>query len=163
MRFVVPLLASMLLVGCPPTSGDPDTGAIEGDAGPPSLEIGTGEAAFEPVSEGGELELVHGPQDGYHVVGAVRMGGFDPDGTVLTYTVTDGGTMLVNSSLAILARRLIRDGTAYLKLGDLLVLANPGVGRPDVVGHTVLIEATVTRDGTMVASDTLSAVIVDRL
>ena len=132
-----------------------------GDTGPPVVEIGTGEAEFIPVPDGGEAELVHGPQGGYHVVGAVRMSGFDPDNTVLTYTVLDGGTTLVEVPIAILARRLVRDGVAYLKLGDLLIF--PIAGPADVVGRTLEIRASVTRDGLPVANDTLTVTVVDRM
>jgi hypothetical protein len=153
-----PILALALLVGCPPPGGT-DAGSV--DAGPPSLELGTGESSFVPVVDGGEIELVHGPQGGWHAVGAVRMSGFDPDATVLTYTVVDAGTAVVEVPIAILARRLVRDGVAYLKLGDLLIF--PITGPADVVGHTVEIRASVTRDGVEIVSDVLDVTVVDRL
>lgn len=42
---------------------------------PPSLEVevGTGEVGFAPLSAGDEVELVYGPQGGYHIWTAVRI------------------------------------------------------------------------------------------
>ncbi len=151
------LLGLALPAGCSAAGGDLEASL---DGGAPALALGTGEAAFEPVAEGGELELVHGPQGGWHVVGAVRMGGFAPDGTVLTYTVRDGATPLVEVPIALRTSRLVRDGAGYLKLGDLLIF--PITGPADVVGHAVTIEARVTRDGAELAAATLDATIVDR-
>jgi len=57
-------------VACTAGGGDGETGAVEADGcavgGTPSLSIGTGETAFSPL--GDTLELVHGPQGGYHIL-----------------------------------------------------------------------------------------------
>lgn len=42
------------------------------------LEVGTGEDGFRPLDQGAHLEVVLGPQGGYHVVGNVRVRGFAP-------------------------------------------------------------------------------------
>lgn len=43
-----------------------------------ALEIGTGEMEFRPLADGDPLEVVLGPQGGYHVVGNARVVGFVP-------------------------------------------------------------------------------------
>ena len=62
--------------------GCSDPSAPAADAGPPFIELGTGERAFEPLSNGDPVEIVFGPQGGYHVWGTVRAGnvrGGDPN------------------------------------------------------------------------------------
>ena len=50
-------------------------GARVGDA---YVELGTGLDAFEPLSEGGPIYIVQGPQGGFHFFGSLRAGGVDP-------------------------------------------------------------------------------------
>ena len=35
--------------------------------------IGTGEYAWESISTGDEITMVHGPQGGWHILGSVRI------------------------------------------------------------------------------------------
>ena len=42
------------------------------DAGPPSLEIGTGTGGFEPLVDSESIYIVQGPQGGYHFFGSLR-------------------------------------------------------------------------------------------
>lgn len=44
---------------------------------PPLVELGTGEVEFVPLAEGDELEVVHGPQGGYHFTVSMRVQGID--------------------------------------------------------------------------------------
>lgn len=67
MRAVVALV---LLVGC--------NGACDEVVGPPTVEVGTGLATFTPIADGDDLEVVHGPQGGYHVLGSLRASGLWP-------------------------------------------------------------------------------------
>jgi hypothetical protein len=57
--------ALLLLLGCPEPG---ESGPCQDDSGP-SLLLGTGESGFVPL-EGSppDLELVHGPQGGYHLL-----------------------------------------------------------------------------------------------
>ena len=48
------------------------------DAGPPSLEIGTGTRGFETLSDGDSIFIVQGPQGGYHFFGSLRAQNIDP-------------------------------------------------------------------------------------
>jgi len=56
-------------------------------SGEVTLELGTGERAFETLDEGETLELVYGPQGGYHVWVSVRGGGFSSDRVLLEVDV----------------------------------------------------------------------------
>ena len=52
-----------------------DTGHIEAPpcaSGEPVLEIGTGEDVFEPIRDGDAIEVIHGTQDGHHILGSLR-------------------------------------------------------------------------------------------
>ena len=42
------------------------------DAGPPTIEIGSGDREFESLAEGETILIVQGPQNGYHFLGSVR-------------------------------------------------------------------------------------------
>ncbi len=41
--------------------------------GPPEVRLGTGGAAFEPLDDGGRVDVVFGPQGGYHVFLSAEM------------------------------------------------------------------------------------------
>lgn len=40
--------------------------------GPLEIELGTGEVDFEPLADGDEIDVINGPQGGFHVLGSVR-------------------------------------------------------------------------------------------
>lgn len=62
---LVPALAALLFAsGCPPETCRP------GDT--PTLTLGTGIDAFEPMSDPAELPLIYGPQGGVHLDLALR-------------------------------------------------------------------------------------------
>lgn len=70
-RWCVRLEAAFVLaLGCAAPVADTDP--PERCDGDPSVEIGTGITAFEPLEELAELEIVFGQQGGYHLPGAVR-------------------------------------------------------------------------------------------
>lgn len=81
------------LVGCKVTK--------DGDVPPtPSIEIGTGEAAFEALDPMGELLIVQGPQGGYHFNGSLHAIGVnpgnpddlgDPENPTIAFTASAGG------------------------------------------------------------------------
>jgi len=41
------------------------------------VEVGTGEQGFAALSPGDSVEMTHGPQGGWHMMGALRTTGFD--------------------------------------------------------------------------------------
>jgi hypothetical protein len=67
----------------------------------PDLVLGTGEIEFTALEEGDELEVIRGPQNGFHVLGAIRTMGIEPGddrdlasprnpSVVFTLTTADG-------------------------------------------------------------------------
>lgn len=65
------------------------------------LQLGTGEEAWEPLEEGDEVVMVHGPQNGWHVLGSARVSGYE--GLVrIRYTIeTDDGVFISDSLLQV--------------------------------------------------------------
>ena len=47
-------------------------------AGAPAVELGTGELQFVPLDPGQEIEVIRGPQGGYHLLASVRTHDVDP-------------------------------------------------------------------------------------
>lgn len=48
------------------------------DAGPPSIELGTGNPRFEPIVDGATIPVITGPQGGYHLLGSLRAANINP-------------------------------------------------------------------------------------
>ncbi|MFO0739612.1 MAG: hypothetical protein U0270_27185 [Labilithrix sp.] len=69
--------APVLAASCEGTNGDPPAPsppvAVPDTPDSLTVELGTGDTAFEPLAEQGEVALVFGPQGGYHVWTAVRV------------------------------------------------------------------------------------------
>lgn len=51
-----------------------------GDDGP-AMRIGTGDAAFIPLSNGDDIQVIQGPQGGFHILGALQATGIEPGDT----------------------------------------------------------------------------------
>lgn len=61
-------------IECPVDTSQPDVGSIDPAccAYESTLEVGTGSEGFEELPDGSELTMVHGPQGGWHMYGAIR-------------------------------------------------------------------------------------------
>lgn len=70
MGYPAPMRALVLALASACAGADPC-----GADAPPTLALGTGETAFAPIAA--PLEVVHGPQGGWHVVVALRAQGLD--------------------------------------------------------------------------------------
>ena len=105
-----------------------------------SLELGTGLEAWQSVAPTGDrVELVHGPQGGYHILGRYRFEGFMPD--VFAYfrvTPVEGGAP-VNTPTVRLHRTstagLTRVGSGYQSTYAELVIFTQISFPAEVVGH----------------------------
>jgi hypothetical protein len=73
----------LLLLACATDEPWGDTAAASGceAAEDPSLSIGKGELSYVDMSEGDTIELVHGPQGGFHVVVALEASHLDSSDT----------------------------------------------------------------------------------
>ena len=43
----------------------------------PEVLLGTGEYEFETLEDGDEIDIVYGPQGGYHLLGSIRIKGLE--------------------------------------------------------------------------------------
>lgn len=108
-------------------AGEPDAGPFEGDAGPggPRVVLGTGTTGFVPIPLTGapEMDLIRGPQGGWHVHASVRLHELDIDGLVLTYEIQDADGVARNfpSEIVLSERRLMREGDHWLRVGDRVI------------------------------------------
>jgi len=138
-------VACLLFAGCSGGSGSADAGRDAGgsdaamasdtgapDASPPGdagragprIEIGTGTEAFEALGPGTMVELVNGPQGGYHVQMAFRLWEIDPEGLLIEahgYDATTGAEVTIPVERVLTARRVSPEGDHLLRLGDRLV------------------------------------------
>ncbi len=181
------LLAIALLFGAAPcgdTSTFPDSGLVDSslvDSGPADsgpamdashdagettgwVEIGTGLTDFVEVPEGSEVELVMGPQGGWHIEIATRLYGMDPMDLNLRIQGFDAETegLITIVVERVLTRRRVRDeGDHYLRLGDQLVFAVEDGSQ--VVGKRVRIEVDATPAGGATVHAEKTVLIVDRM
>jgi hypothetical protein len=74
-------LFALAAIGCSGNSGpnsDDSAAADSGvsgagcSSGEASVELGTGEDAFEPLQDGDPVSVINGPQGGQHILGSVR-------------------------------------------------------------------------------------------
>lgn len=68
--WLLPMLGAC--TGAPGTSDDSSTPTNCGTAAA-SAEVGTGESSFIALRDGDEVPLIHGPQGGNHILGAIRL------------------------------------------------------------------------------------------
>ena len=108
-----------LCAACPPA-------ACDDVVGPTTVEVGTGLVAFASVPEGSTIEVIHGAQGGYHVLGAVRATGiWEGDGPetwpeVDLGLVSDDGAIV--DVIAPTRRRFGPEGDAWVLTAELVVL-----------------------------------------
>ena len=106
----------------------------------PSVEIGAGLMAYEELPpSGGELELVHGPQGGWHVNLSLRLRGIVPMSFAWRVTREDGRVLAYFALDAREGSFVLRDG-ALERIGELVIFDVTGPG--DVVGRDVHVEST---------------------
>lgn len=121
-----------------------------------ALEVGTGQSFWEPLPDGAAMELIHGPQGGYHLFARIRQQALGGDVQV-TFRVTpvEGGEALNDPTdrvRLIENRGLIRTGAGWESSSALLVILTRIRGPSEVVGRRLVLEASVTPTGTAVPS-----------
>jgi hypothetical protein len=72
MRASLMIAALLGLPSCAEASVDAEGGGSCSPGPNPSLEIGAGELEFETLEAGGMIELIHGPQGGFHTLTGLR-------------------------------------------------------------------------------------------
>nr|MDQ3037790.1 hypothetical protein [Myxococcota bacterium] len=108
------------------------------------------------------IELVFGPQGGWHVDAGVRLRGIDATGTTITYEARreEDGRVLSTVRLGITPRRLIEDGAYLVRTGDLVAFEIASAN--EVLDRMVTIEARLEdANGAELASDVRTLRVVD--
>lgn len=122
----------------------------------PSLDLGAGQSAWEPMPDGSSVELIHGPQGGYHLFARIREQLLGNDVQV-TFRVTpiDGGTAINDPSDRIRlleGRGLLRTSLGWESTSALLVILTAVRSPSEVVGRRFVIEANVAPTGSSAAT-----------
>lgn len=124
---VLGLWAGLLACVGPPSGGTPAV---------PAIQLGTGATSFQALENGSSLEVISGPQGGWHLNVAARISGMEPEGIQLSYEVRrPGGSTPINfRSVSTLSRRSVVETQpgVFDKLGDRAVL---NIGAPTDVAN----------------------------
>jgi hypothetical protein len=159
----------LVLVGLASCAGEPSpapdaaTGDLLPASGGPRVELGQGTSTFIPIEkEGAQLQLVQGPQGGWHVDVTCKFWGLDPDGMTLAYVANaaggDGGTVSHPSSYVLTRDRVVPEGDAWVRTGDRVVfdIMSPS----EILGNAVVISVLVAQS-TSEATDQRRVTIVE--
>lgn len=157
-----PFVVALVLLGCQGAGGS-DAGRV--DAPPPEarVELGTGTSRFVTLPEGAELELVAGPQGGWHVDLTTRIWNVDIDGLRIAYEAFEAGDttrVSLPTELVLTSSRVVREGDHWLRAGDFLQL--DVTGPADVVGRELDVRVRVEDPAGRTADDTRRVSVVDR-
>lgn len=120
-------LSVVLLLGCASEADSPRVG--EAPEVEPALAVGQGVVAFTALEQD-RVEIVFGPQGGWHIEPAVRAWGLDAEGLILGYDlVDDQGVSVVFAVEAVLTSGRVRalDDGGWERVGDRLVLDITGI------------------------------------
>jgi hypothetical protein len=145
------------MVAEPDPGRAPDPDGVFGEAW---VELGSGRDGFTPLPSGSGLELVAGPQGGWHVDVAVQFGGFGPEGIRLVYDAVDaqGGSVSFITQALLTEPGLLATDEGWIRVGDRIVL--DVAGADDVVGQEVVVRVTAELAG-QTWSDERRVVILD--
>ena len=114
----------------------------DGVFGEPWIELGTGVAAFEPVDDDDPVEVIAGPQGGWHVDVSLWFGGFGPDGITLRYeaVTTDAEPVSFVTQARLLDANVLDANEGWHRVGDRIVFDIADAS--EVVGETMILRVT---------------------
>ncbi|MCZ7685243.1 MAG: hypothetical protein M5U28_43305 [Sandaracinaceae bacterium] len=115
------------------------------------------------LPEGAQLELVAGPQGGWHVDLTTRIWDVELDGLRTAYEAFPAGDttrVSLPTELVLSSSRVVREGDHWLRAGDFLQL--DVTGPADVVGRDLDVRVRVEDPAGRTAEDTRRVVIVDQ-
>lgn len=131
---------------------------------PLRVELGEGLTSYRALpAEGAEIELVFGPQGGWHFDLAARVRGGDPEGMELRYAVvnTAGMEIQIPGVVRLNARRVVPEGEGFVRVGDRAVLdVRDGNA---LVGQTLTLTLRAVSAAGAVATDQRVVTVVDRV
>ena len=159
------MIALLLLLACSKPAPPADSGLAPADPcepGPdPELVIGVGEAGYEPLIEGDPVELVHGPQGGYHVVLALAARSLDAsDKWTLLMSGTVDGELWGQTAPYADPRCNAEEGRQ--EAWNLLLIWDEGITPEELDGRYAEIEVQVTDAAGTVITATSALTIDDR-
>lgn len=157
-----------VVLGC---AGSPDAAVVDAAvtgpdaaARPMRVELGEGLTAYRALpTQSAEVELVFGPQGGWHFDLAVRVMGGDPEGMGLRYAVVDaaGVEIQIPTDVRLNARRVVPEAEGFVRVGDRAVLdIRDGAA---LVGQTLTLSVRATSRTGATASDQRAVTVVDRV
>lgn len=151
----MPLPLILLALACGDGGGDTAGSPLD-----PAIELGTGTQFFEPLTDGGTVLIVRGPQGGYHFDGSMQVQGIDP-GNVddlgdpsnpkTTFTVTDAGNQVAYVEYVQGIRTVAGEKWIYEMIGRRVFLDI--VDDAELDGHEVVMTVEVTDSTGLVLSD----------
>jgi hypothetical protein len=130
--------------------------------GDPFVELGAGYPDFESLADGQSVELVAGPQGGWHIDTAVWFGGFGPNGITLTYDAVDTSAQRVSyiTQGELYETNVLAADEGWYRVGDRIVM---DIDRADeVVGQELILRVTAAL-GEQTWSDERSVYVVDEI
>ncbi|MDC3958800.1 hypothetical protein [Polyangium jinanense] len=156
---VLSLALSLVTGGC-----GTDEAAPPVTAEPPRIELGAGRVDFVPIPPDGSVEIVSGPQGGFHLELTVRLFHLDPEGLVLDYDVSDaetGALLSFAAQYAISADRVLDRGDHLLRVGDRAVLVVPSAEAAR--GRVASITCRAVHGEVVTAEDAREVTLVDEV
>ena len=160
------VLAVALGAGCGDASPatEADGGGDAGVVGPVAT-LGTGLSGWEDIpTRGARMELVMGPQGGFHLLGRARFVGL-PGDVSLAFALrpTSGGPSVSEEGAVrrVDRRGLTRWGDGWETTSAELVVLAPGAMPSAVVGRTLRLELSVTDAAGRTATDAREVTVTD--
>lgn len=134
----------------------------DGVFGTPVIELGTGTSAFQSLADGADIELVAGPQGGWHLDVAVAFDGFGPGGVQLVYDGLDAVAEPVSfvTHAELTPASVVEVDSGWQRVGDRVVLDIGGAEA--VIGQELVLRVTAELDGQTWSDERRVRVVDDR-
>lgn len=144
-------------VGAPDPARPLETDGVFGD---PWVVLGGGAMTWVPLAQGDDVELVAGPQGGWHLDVSVWFGGFGPGGVQLSYEAVDTAANRVSfvTQAELSEVSVVPADEGWYRFGDRIVLDIQGTD--EVVGAELILRVTAALEE-QAWSDELRLRIVD--
>ena len=104
------------------------------------------------MNEGQRVDLVHGPQGGYHVWGAFRGYGFDPQNFALTFRLLDDALVVGRANYV----DSIVGTASPIEYTAVTVILDEGVDPQQFTGQTLTLELELRSSDPLVLRDSVS-------
>lgn len=138
----IAMVFALAWTGCgnvPPSFTEVDGGVLlEDGTFAPYLELGSGALRFAPLEDGSVVEIIHGPQGGYHVEAAVRLRPpMNPEDLLVRVNLYDGDERLGMTDYQV----DLTPAGSYFERAGILVPVRDG---PAASGKTLRLTAEAT-------------------